>query len=90
MAYFPNGTSGYDYEANLCGRCQHYAEGMCPILCLHSAWNYDAVGDNADEEKHWALDMFIPMSADGLSPVQCVMFVEDKGKPDPNQTDLDL
>lgn len=70
MAYFSNGSEGEEYEARYCSKCVHCGE--CPILVLHSLWNYDALDS---ETKHTALNVFIPRSKDGLSNEQCRMFV---------------
>jgi hypothetical protein len=80
MGYFSNGCEGSDYEERYCSRCIHRPDYDklidCPILTLHSMWNYDAVGKNADAVKKTVLDTFIPQTADGLENEQCRMFVE--------------
>lgn len=79
MTYFANGTEGDIFEEMYCSRCihapQYEAEPPvdCPILTLHRMWNYDAVGEKADQTKHLALELFIPRGKD------CSMFVEKKG-----------
>lgn len=80
MGYFPNGTSGLDYESRYCEHCVHngmdengeFPDGGCPILLLHLMWNYDQCDD---DDKKLALDVFIPRSEDGLSNEQCKMFL---------------
>jgi hypothetical protein len=81
MGYFPNGTSGLDYQERVCSRCVNWrdkgdgrGEG-CPIIDLHYLWNYDAVGKDADKTKKTALDMFIARDEEGFNK-QCEMFLE--------------
>jgi hypothetical protein len=85
MAYFPNGTSGMDYEERYSSKCVNWkdngsgSEG-CFIFDLHLLWNYDACnGKDApvDSVKHikWeALEHFIPTNKDGIGAEQCKMF----------------
>lgn len=80
MAYFPNGTSGMHFMETFCFRCIHWkdlndgrGEG-CPIMDLHMLWNYDAVGQNADDTKKTALDMLIPRTKEGINHM-CSFFV---------------
>ena len=76
MGYFSNGSEGMDYEERWCDRCANRRSGQrveCPILSMHSLWNYDAC---KDKEKDWALQLFIPRTKDGLGNEQCRMFVE--------------
>ena len=76
MGYFPNGTAGMDYEARYCERCEHMdADTACPVLVIHFAWNYDAVGKDADVDKREALELFIPRTKDGLGNERCAMFI---------------
>lgn len=82
MAYFSNGEEGMIYEAQFCGRCIHMDRDCgCPILTLHSLWNYDAAnGDkaqvgSAEMAKYTTLNILIPRSSDGLTNEQCKMFV---------------
>ncbi|MDO8303919.1 MAG: hypothetical protein Q7T18_11825 [Sedimentisphaerales bacterium] len=84
MGYFSNGTEGAIYEAKYCERCLNYRGGMCPILMLHSVWNYEAIGQNVGGGiKQIALDMFIPRH--GIENKQCAMFLNAS----PGQTKLD-
>lgn len=82
MGYFSNGTEGMDYEERFCSRCVNWRDNGdgrgygCPIIDLHSLWNYDAVGEKADKAKTQALNHFIPRT--GLYNDQCVMFQEAK------------
>lgn len=73
MAYFSNGIEGEAYEAQYCQRCIHYAEGLCPVLMLHTLWNYDAVGENADADKALALNVLIPRK--GIENLRCTVFI---------------
>lgn len=84
MAYFPSGSSGMDYQAQWCDRCEHdrkYRETGdgpgCPVWALHLLWNYDAC---CNEEKDGVLHSFIPRTRDGLGNEQCVMFTPEKGE----------
>lgn len=77
MAYFPNGTSGLDYQEHFCVKCVNYRDKKdgrgygCPIFDLHLLWNYDAI---KDKDKKMALEMLIPTTDVGND--QCSMFVE--------------
>jgi hypothetical protein len=78
MGYFPNGTSGEMYISQYCCKCINWrdngsgSEG-CPIMDLHSLWNYDAAGKDADKIKGEALEHFIPRNEKGENG-ECVMF----------------
>ncbi len=72
MAYFSNGSEGDYYEERYCHRCVHWADGNCPVLILHAAWNYDAVGKTADSDKAWALNTLWPREEVHNGP--CAMF----------------
>ena len=73
MAYFSNGSEGDRYQAEYCERCVHGANNQpCPVLGLHYEWNYEAVGENGDAAKRYALNTLWPMQ-DGF-PAQCLMF----------------
>ena len=83
MGYFSNGSEGEGYIAEYCMRCIHGSDDEgecygCPVIQLHMAWNYDAVGKNADKTKQAALEAFIPR--DGITNLQCTMFVPKKGE----------
>lgn len=82
MGYFPNGTSGADYEDNYCSRCVHFKpdDGGCPVMLAHMLYNYR---DCNDEES--ILHLLIPLSKDKLSNEECRMFHENPSAPDPNQ-----
>ena len=84
MAYFSNGAEGEMYEERYCNRCIHGPEYDsvppvdCPILTLHSVWNYDAIDKNRNgRDKKYALEMFIPTGKNGFAE-RCKMFVERK------------
>ena len=79
MAYFPNGTSGLDYEDRYCRRCLHgdgRSAGQCVVWLAHLDRNYDECN-----KKDSILHMLIPMSKDGLSNLKCLMFVDREWKP---------
>lgn len=90
MGYFSNGEAGMYYEEEYCVKCVNWrdngsgSEG-CPILDLHSLWNYDAVGKNKDSTKEAALSHFIPRK--GIENCECKMF---QLKPVPSQRELEL
>lgn len=88
MGYFPNGSSGMDYEERYCRRCAHHSDDeYCPVMLLHSLWNYEQVdaanaiyegrdpGDTASAAKHQALLALIPEGKGGVND-QCRMFAE--------------
>lgn len=85
MAYFPNGTSGHDYESKYCDRCTHNPEDLsdvCPIWDLHWEYNYDQhkktkLGKAIKD----VLEMLIPSDEKGF-PKECSMFVP---RTDPQQ-----
>lgn len=68
MGYFPNGTSGEIFEANVCAKCVH--EGNCAVWDLHLFKNYDQLKDGQEQLRD-ALNMLIPDDT-----VECKMFVE--------------
>ena len=76
MAYFPNGTAGAMYEEQYCVRCIHgqyedpEAEG-CAVWSAHLLYSYDL----CNEEKN-PLEILIPTAKDGITPLQCKMFIE--------------
>lgn len=84
MAYFSNGEEGMIYEDTYCAKCVHrpdYDNQVdCPILTLHSLWNYDAANGelaqvgSAELAKYTALNILIPRSSDHLTNEQCKMF----------------
>lgn len=67
MGYFPNGTSGMDYEEQYCSRCIHYPD--CAVLSAHMARNYEECNNKAS-----ILHMLIPLTEDGLFNEKCLMF----------------
>jgi len=81
MAYFSNGAEGDYYEEKYCQRCKHSGEigEACPILLLHSKWNYEACnGDKLDatpgvKAKYTALNALWPR--DGAHNGRCAMFI---------------
>lgn len=77
MAYFPNGTSGHDYEERYCNNCVHSPEDLsdiCPIWEAHFMWNYDQLkkGKTGRVIKE-VLDMLIPSDKEGF-PEECKLF----------------
>ena len=75
MAYFANGDEGEYYQERYCERCVHNSGNsakMCPVLELHMIWNYDAVGQNADQTKRQALNTLWPRT--GAHNDDCAMF----------------
>ncbi len=77
MGYFSNGSEGDDYMARYCARCVEWCDrgdggGVgCPVMDLHLAHNYDAVGN---DQLTGILDGFIPRK--GTANGECRMFVE--------------
>jgi hypothetical protein len=71
MGYFPNGSSGCDYESKYCNRCIH--EDGCAVWLAHMLHNYDEC-NNKDSILH----ILIPRSKDGLDNEKCEMFTEIK------------
>jgi hypothetical protein len=87
MGYFPNGSTGMDYQATWCDRCVHSQdrESMCPILSLHYDWNYSSCGETPEAKtQRAALDHFIPQI--GIENAGCLGFLaaddEWKGRED--------
>lgn len=84
MAYFSNGHEGDYYEEKYCRRCVHGwhdsppGAPMCPVWRLHMIWNYDAVGQNADETKATALNTLWP--TEGVHNGPCSMFHAREGE----------
>jgi len=78
MAYFPNGTSGMDYEERYCANCVHGSEDgpYCPIWELHVLHNYEQCGKGRTAQA-WktVLSTLIPETKDGLGAEQCSMFL---------------
>lgn len=88
MGYFPNGESGIAYMDKYCCRCVNFRDKNdgrgpgCPIYDLHSLWNYDAVGKDADKVKAEALEHLIPRGnpeTDGDMNQECSMFLPQEG-----------
>ena len=74
MAYFPNGTSGMDYQEKWCSRCVHDTkDDGCPVWFFHLLKNYEWCND---KENRALLDIFIPTSKEGF-PEKCNMFVSN-------------
>lgn len=72
MAYFSNGSEGFDYQSRWCERCEHYDEETgCPIWNLHYRYNSSQFKSNF---LAFILGLFIPRSKDRLSNEKCVMF----------------
>ncbi len=89
MGYFPNGSSGEEYESRVCLKCVHYNKGpfdCCPVWDLHQAWNYEQNKTTPDgiAKKH-ALDTLIPSDMKhkhpGVFPALCTMFIEAPPEP---------
>ena len=76
MAYFANGSEGSMFEEQFCSRCVHEKpdDGGCMVWLLHLLWNYDAVGKDADETKHMALDLLMPDGKTATELPTCSMF----------------
>ena len=88
MGYFSNGTEGLAYEDKYCRKCVNYGpeEGPgCPVWGLHLGHNYDQNRPKSGAEGVIVsiLESFIPMSEDGLTNLQCKMFLEPVKEPDP-------
>ena len=66
MGYFPNGTSGMDYEERYCNRCVH--QNGCAIWEAHMLRNYDECNNEGS-----ILHMLIPRR--GTSNGKCKMFI---------------
>ncbi len=80
MGYFPNGTSGADYEGAYCVHCIHYeAEpgGLgCPVMNLHTLYNYDQFKATPEGKMIEAvLNALIPRAESDLHNDRCAMFV---------------
>ena len=75
MGYFSGGIEGEMYVERYCERCIHRdgpdGQSSCAVWDAHLLANY-AECENPDSILH----MLIPMSADGLSNEQCLMFHE--------------
>ena len=74
MGYFPNGSSGSDYQAKWCERCIHdnpEKDIYCPIWTLHLIHNYEECN-----KPNSFLHTLIPLSKDKLGNERCTMFVE--------------
>lgn len=82
MGYFPNGTSGMDYEEQWCLKCVHHEN--CAVWLAHMLHNYDEC-NNPDSILH----MLIPLSKNGLGNEKCRMFHEAPNQPHPDQLDLE-
>ena len=82
MAYFANSSEGEYYESMYCHRCVHFGEigEGCPVLKLHSLWDYEARGGDkltaapTARVKRIALDTLWPR--EGVHNGQCKMFYE--------------
>lgn len=73
MGYFPNGTAGACYEERYCANCIHEGDPDgpgCPIMALHTLYNYDQFEDVTVSD---FLSTLIPETDDGTG--QCSMFV---------------
>jgi hypothetical protein len=73
MGYFPNGTSGEQYEAEFCNHCIHQNEDTgCPVMNIHLLYNYDQLQDGQENLKQ-AMDILIPRP--DIHSEQCSMFI---------------
>ena len=82
MGYFPNGTSGMDYESQYCERCIHgqNGESPCPVLFIHTLYNYDQCKDDKlGKAVRAILESFIPIDSDECANEQCRMFLDIRG-----------
>jgi hypothetical protein len=72
MGYFPNGTSGAEYENRYCDHCKHQApdDGGCAVMLAHLVHNYDQFDNEAVKG---ILDTLIP-EKDGVN-MRCAMFI---------------
>jgi len=82
MGYFSNGTEHMMYDDQYCSKCHfqpdYEAEKDCPILAIHSMFNYDQHNeDDRGKELKWILDLFIPIRENGFSD-QCHFFIEKR------------
>lgn len=69
MAYFPNGSSGADYQSEYCENCIHDVNMDCTVWVAHLLYNYEEC--NKEDS---ILGLLIPRSEDGLSNEKCKMF----------------
>lgn len=82
------------YVDQFCEHCRNFRDMNdgrgpgCPIMDLHTLWNYDAIGADADKVKNDALEHFIPSDKEGF-PEECAMYLPEEGYVDPAQRNLD-
>ena len=78
--YFANGTEGEIFEAKWCARCLHNVKPHgespgCPVLYVHSLFNYEQCGDDEGAKAiHGILSTMIAPQSDIGSP--CITFEE--------------
>ena len=73
MGYFPNGTSGMDYEETYCGTCAHQKvdDGGCMVWLAHMLHNYDECNN-----PNSILHLLIPRDDDGNNE-KCLMYIKE-------------
>jgi hypothetical protein len=79
MAYFSNGTEGFEYKKRFCFRCINWREDEngwgCPIWDVHILYSYELC--NSKSKAKEMLDFLIPMDKEH-NPKECRMFMEGK------------
>ena len=81
MGYFSNGTEGMAYEEQYCSDCVHYnQESGCPVLHLHSLYNYTQV---KSQDIGNILRVLIP-TKDGHNG-ECSLFYDASNPPVPKE-----
>ena len=79
MGYFPNGTSGDNFEADYCSHCVHEDfERGCPVFNAHVLFSYELCNEKEHPGKV-ILDMLIPIDESKCGNAQCAMFVSRDG-----------
>lgn len=75
MGYFSNGTEGRDYQDKYCNNCVHDVNMDCQLWLAHLTTKLlDENGETSDAGK--VLNMLLPEAKDGLSNLQCRMFIK--------------
>jgi hypothetical protein len=84
VGYFSSGTEGAAYEERYCSRCAHsdWREGKdlgdkdnppCPVWMAHLLFAYEEC--NSESNAKQMLDMLIPQADDGITNLECAMFL---------------
>lgn len=74
MGYFPNGTSGEQYQRKYCDNCLHDEKGDCRVWLAHLITEYsDKNGETSEAGK--VLDLLIP-NDNNIGCNQCTMFID--------------